>query len=249
MLLNKLQDKISQFLPSKAEGRGDSLVLKWLWIANGSILAGALLVLIIGLLSLLGSNPIADGSQVISGSQDTDNIDQSSDGISKTESPLVAMVRKYSTRFNPPKPKPKPKPKLSPKPKPTPKVAPKPKPVTPPKPAPKPRQIIPAPPFTVEATLMIGADEGLAWIKQPKDKQPNLYAVGEKINQYEIVKIQHGIVELMRETANFTLKVPEPKKINTPIPIPVAAPKQLVPPKKNTPRRSRKRPTRTPTGK
>ena len=221
-------------------------MIKRLWIANGIILGLALLVLIIGLVSLAGSNPLADNSQVNNGLQDPAGNDLLAAGSDGKDSELVAMARKYSIRFNPPKPppvvkKPIKKPPIVKKPpevkKPIKKNPPKP----PPPPPPPPKKVIPPPSFGVEATLMIGETEGLAWIKPPKGTHPTLYAVGEKIDQYEIIKIEHGVVELVREEKNFTIKVPEPKIASKPL-APAVKKKESV--KKQSARRSLRRQTR-----
>jgi hypothetical protein len=213
-------------------------VIKWLWTANGSVFILALLILMIGLITLADTDPAEQfqtdgGFNLVIG-------DDSSSSADKSESPLVAMARKYSVRFNPPKP---PVVKKPPKKKPPkPHVVKKPPKKEPPKPPvvkKPPKKVIPAPNFTLDATLLIGEHDGLAWIKPPKATQPNLYSIGKKIDQYEIVKIEHGLIELIREETSFTLKVPEPKKVASP----TVKPKPV---EKSTDRRSRKRLKRTP---
>ena len=97
-------------------------MIKWLWTANASVLGLALLILVIGLATLVGGGP---GEQFQDkNSSDSVASDDLASGNKKTESPLVAMARKYSARLDPPKPvvkkpivkkpvvkKPKPKPK------------------------------------------------------------------------------------------------------------------------------------------
>ena len=216
-------------------------MIKWLWTANGIILGIAVIILMVGLMTLIGSNPLTDRSGLLDGALEADDTQSNGNGLS--ESALVAMAKKYSTRFDPPKPKPKPKVDIKPKPKPKvdikPKPEPKPKVDIKPKPKPEPKPVVPPPVFAIEATLMIGDYEGLAWIKEPKAKQPGLYAVGEKIDEYEITKVKHGVVEFSREKATFTLKVPEPKKTAM-APAPKAAAAAKPPTRKTTSTRSRR---------
>lgn len=212
-------------------------MIKWLWTANASVFGLALLILVIGLATLVGGS--LDEQFQDKNSSDSVASDELGSGKGGAESPLVAMARKYSARLDPPKPVVKKPIVKKPVVKKAPKVVKPPKPVVK-KPVEPPKKVIAPPNFTLDATITIGEYDGLAWIKTPKSKSPELYAVGETVELYEIIAVKHGLIELKREDATFVLKVPEPKPV-------VSAPTKVATPAKKTPSRtSRTRPTRTP---
>jgi chitodextrinase len=75
-------------------------------------------------------------------------------------------------------------------------------------PIPKP----PDPTFTLKGTVVIGEGRGYAIVKVPSKKSPEVFAVGEKIEEYTLSKILDGAVVFEREGYDYKLEVPKPAK-------------------------------------
>lgn len=69
----------------------------------------------------------------------------------------------------------------------------------------------PPPNFILEATLVIGQAQGLAWIKLPGKQKSQPVGVDDRIEQYQITRINNGSIELMREGFTYVLAVAELK--------------------------------------
>lgn len=70
----------------------------------------------------------------------------------------------------------------------------------------------PAPKFTADATLVVGTEGVMAWLKLPGQSQPAPFCLGEKVNQYYMItKITDGEVVVNRDGHEHRLKVPSPQ--------------------------------------
>lgn len=197
-----------------------------MWLTNGIISGLALLVLLIGIIALpalMGQSSMIEDK---SGVNEVDkNAKVSGEGDAKKDSSLMLVAKQLSDKWNPVKKVPKPKkPKVvakkevkkevevkkpPPPPPPPPKPKPKPKPKKPPAPP------VPPPTFTVDATMIVGDKQFLAWVKTLKAKSPRLFALGEEINGYEIVQVSPGEVKVKKNGKDFTLKVTKKKAKST----------------------------------
>ena len=192
----------------------------YLWYANTGVLGAAVLVLVIGLALLGGGSP---GSGALAG-QESGLSDrhgdkgQIADPNDKSDSLLVAVVKNFSERIAPPKPQPKPKPpKPQPKPKPKPpepKPAPPPPPPKPEPPKPKPeppKPKVPKPDFALTGTIVIGPQQGGAWLVEKGNSEARGFWVGDMIGKYKLIRVTDGQIEVARDGETFTVAVPQPK--------------------------------------
>ncbi|MBN1764438.1 MAG: hypothetical protein JW860_04205 [Sedimentisphaerales bacterium] len=100
------------------------------------------------------------------------------------------------------------------------------------------KYIVPKPPvpnFILTGTMVIGSEDGMAWVKLPKEVKDKGFFVGEKIDTYTLTEVNDGSVILMKDGYDFTLQMKEP-----PPPSPGRAPAR--PPEKR-PTTRRERPT------
>ncbi len=195
-------------------------MVKWLWWINFAIAGLAVLTLCVGLGALLGDDlpAVHEGNQGgVNADLLVDNSGEKAGGENK-DSLLVAAARSFGNRLDPPpppKPPVPPRPVAPPKPvaPPEPKLPPPPKlppkPVEPPKPKLPPKP--PQPSFTLMATIGMGPTDGYAYIKPLKDNDAKLIRLGESIEEYMVVKINDGSIELYREGYYYTSEVPKPK--------------------------------------
>ncbi|MBN1435757.1 MAG: hypothetical protein JW936_01670 [Sedimentisphaerales bacterium] len=68
-----------------------------------------------------------------------------------------------------------------------------------------------APPFELVATLTFGDRKGLARLAVPDSPGAKAYAVGETVQEYRVVAVEDGLVELARDGYLFTLHMPIPE--------------------------------------
>ena len=180
-----------------------------------------MLVLIIGL-ALLGSGSGGSGALANQdgGLADEGDTGQIPDPNDKTDSLLVAVVKSFSERIAPPKPKAKPivkakpiLPVVKPPPKPpvvkTPPKPPEVKPTPPPPPPPKPK--VPKPDFALTGTIVIGPDQGGAWVIEKGKPKARGFWIGEMIGMFKLTGVTDGQIEVAREGETFTVVVPRPK--------------------------------------
>lgn len=221
--------------------------VRMLWYANATAIGLAVLVLLVGLVQLGGGSTEpgegVGGSAGVASGGPGDKAAGSGQGV-QSDSALVAMARRYSQRLAaPPAPKPIPKAAAA---KPAP---PEPKPVVAAKPAPKPpppKRVEPPEPkkpanpsFAVEGTLVMGVGGGMAYVKLPGKSQGQMFAVGETIDKYKLVRVEDGVITVMREGFDFKVEVPRPK------PTAIVDKPETPVPKQPTPRSSRTRPSST----
>ncbi len=115
-------------------------------------------------------------------------------------------------------------------------------------PVPKP----PDPAFTLKGSVVIGEGGGYAILKLASKNFPQVAAAGEVIENYKLVRIADGAVELEREGYKYGLEVPKPQPGKMPVPPTAGVPGPPVPGVGNQPgvpptqptRPSRIRPTR-----
>jgi type II secretory pathway component PulC len=205
--------------------RPDTLI-RWLWRLNIVIITITCIILLLGLTLYFLNRPASvKGGQQPDDAQ-TDDKKQLADGDKKLDSPIVAMARQYSKHLEDGgKPKPPTK-----QPGPIAKAPP----TEPPKPAPAPQPVVSKPKptvnFSLKATLLIGNDDGLAWVLLPGKSEPQAFAKGEKIEQYKITQIKHGQIVVERDGVSQTLKVPEPPPGSTLAIAPPGQPEPATPP-------------------
>ena len=109
----------------------------------------------------------------------------------------------------------------------------------------------PAPPFTVDTTLVVGQG-GLAWLQVPGKKDLMVVAVGDMVNEYRVSGIGNGFVAFDRDDFDYRLEVvfkPRPAAPSVPAApagsrpggapgAPGAAPPGSVPPRPSAPPRT-----------
>ncbi len=83
-------------------------------------------------------------------------------------------------------------------------------------PVPKP----PDPTFALKGTVVIGDGGGYAIVKLASKNFPQVAAWGEVIEEYKLVRIADGTVELEREGYKYSLEVPKPQPGKTAVPKP-----------------------------
>ena len=188
----------------------------YVWYANAAVVLLALLVLVLGLTMLPGdaggakaATPWGTGAET----EDDAGSNVAADPNQMVDSPLIAVVKRYSKRIAPPPPTPKrepvkPKP---PKPEPVKIKPPKPEPVKikPPDPEPvKPK--VPKPDFALTGTIVIGENYGGAYVKRNGKPVAETFWVGDMIGRYKVVRVMHGKVDVTAEGETFTVSVPKP---------------------------------------